>query len=135
VRPPGTTGRSASFALLSHLVERGDPALTPLETFAVMLADAYCMPNAESTINCCLVSRTISRGKMNAINRTSPSVDELVSRSSDIRRVVREAAGQTERARQVSPGIVSCMRDAGLFRMMQQAIYGGYEYGFEVLVR
>ena len=52
-----------------------------------------------------------------------------------MRRVVREAAEQTERARQVSPEIVSRMRDAGLFRIMQPAIYGGYEYGFEVLVR
>jgi hypothetical protein len=49
--------------------------------------------------------------------------------------MVREAAGQTERTRQVAPEIVSRMRDAGLFRIMQPAIYGGYEYGFEVLVR
>ena len=26
------------------------------------------------------------------------------------------------------------MRDAGLFRIMQPAIYGGYEYGFDALV-
>lgn len=105
-----------------------------------MLADAYrvrAYPEKYDYIgNCRFVSKTISRGKMNAIKRTTPpSVDELVRRSSDMRRVVREAAEQTERARQVSPEIVSRMRDAGLFRIMQPAIYGGYEYGFEVLVR
>jgi resorcinol 4-hydroxylase (FADH2) len=104
-----------------------------------MLADAYrirAYPKKYEYIgNRRFVSKTIFRGKMSAIKRTAPSVDELVRRSSDMRRVVREAAEQTERARQVPPEIVSRMRDAGLFRIMQPAIYGGYEYGFEVLVR
>jgi hypothetical protein len=26
------------------------------------------------------------------------------------------------------------VRDAGLFRIMQPAVYGGYEYGFDALV-
>ena len=65
----------------------------------------------------------------------TPSVDELVSRSSDISRYVRESATQVELTRQVSFEVISRIRQAGLFRTMQPAIYGGYEYGFDALLR
>ena len=35
----------------------------------------------------------------------------------------------------VSSEAIARMRDAGLFRVMQPAIYGGYEYGFDALIR
>jgi alkylation response protein AidB-like acyl-CoA dehydrogenase len=64
-----------------------------------------------------------------------PSIDDLVSRTDAIRALVRGEAEQTESNRQVSVEAVERMRQAGLFRIMQPAVYGGYEYGFDVLVR
>jgi alkylation response protein AidB-like acyl-CoA dehydrogenase len=64
-----------------------------------------------------------------------PSVDELVARAGEIRALVRGQAEQTEANRQVSTEAVTRMREAGLFRIMQPAIYGGYEYGFDALVQ
>jgi alkylation response protein AidB-like acyl-CoA dehydrogenase len=66
---------------------------------------------------------------------SAPSVDELVTRSLDISHFVREFAEQAELTRQVSPEAVSRIRRAGLFRILQPAIYGGYEYGFDALLR
>jgi alkylation response protein AidB-like acyl-CoA dehydrogenase len=63
-----------------------------------------------------------------------PSVGDLVARATDIRALVRDQAENTESHRQVSAEAVARMRDAGLFRVMQPAIYGGYEYGFDALV-
>jgi alkylation response protein AidB-like acyl-CoA dehydrogenase len=64
-----------------------------------------------------------------------PSVEELEDRSLNISRFVREYAEQAERTRQVSSEAISRMREAGIFRTMQPAIYGGYEYGFDALLR
>jgi alkylation response protein AidB-like acyl-CoA dehydrogenase len=64
-----------------------------------------------------------------------PSIDELVSRADAIRVLVRGEAEQTEANRQVSVEAVERMRRTGLFRIMQPAVYGGYEYGFDALVR
>jgi alkylation response protein AidB-like acyl-CoA dehydrogenase len=63
-----------------------------------------------------------------------PSIGELVSRATEIGKFVRGIAEQTETSRQVSADAIARMRDAGLFRIMQPAVYGGYEYGFEALV-
>src|ERR1700753_3850528 len=63
-----------------------------------------------------------------------PSIPELVSRAELIRPFVREQAEQTEINRKVSSEAIARMREAGLFRIMQPAIYGGYEYGFEALI-
>lgn len=63
-----------------------------------------------------------------------PSVDELLARASEISALVREQAERTETSRQVSAEAIARMREAGLFRIMQPAIYGGHEYGFDVLV-
>src|SRR6185503_14615029 len=52
-----------------------------------------------------------------------------------IRPLVRDLAEQTEASRQVSADAIARMREAGLFRIMQPAMYGGYEYGFDALVR
>jgi alkylation response protein AidB-like acyl-CoA dehydrogenase len=63
-----------------------------------------------------------------------PSIGELVSRATEIGAFARQAAEQTETNRRVSPLAIARMRDAGLFRIMQPAVYDGYEYGFEALV-
>jgi alkylation response protein AidB-like acyl-CoA dehydrogenase len=64
-----------------------------------------------------------------------PSTDDLVSRAEAIRALVRAQAEQAEANRTVSAEAVARIREAGLFRIMQPAAYGGYEYGFEALVR
>jgi alkylation response protein AidB-like acyl-CoA dehydrogenase len=64
-----------------------------------------------------------------------PSIDELVSRTADIAALLRERAERTESERVIPRDAIACMRDAGLFRTMQPALYGGYEYGFDALVR
>ena len=63
-----------------------------------------------------------------------PSIGELVARAAEIRALVRAQAEQTEVNRVVSAEAIECMRDAGLFKIMQPAVYGGYEYGFDALV-
>ena len=64
-----------------------------------------------------------------------PSIDELVTRATDVGALARDLAERTEAERQVSSEAVARMRNAGLFRIMQPAVYGGYEYGFNALIR
>jgi alkylation response protein AidB-like acyl-CoA dehydrogenase len=47
---------------------------------------------------------------------------------------VREQAERTEVDRQVSAEAIARIRAAGLFRIMQPAVYGGYEYSFDALI-
>ena len=56
-------------------------------------------------------------------------------RAADIATLVRSRAEQTESDRRVSSEVIDKFRDAGLFRLMQPALYGGYEYGFDALVQ
>jgi alkylation response protein AidB-like acyl-CoA dehydrogenase len=64
-----------------------------------------------------------------------PSVADLVSRAIEIAPFVRAHAEQTESNRQVPAEAMARLREAGLFRIMTPAIYGGYEYGFDALIR
>jgi alkylation response protein AidB-like acyl-CoA dehydrogenase len=64
-----------------------------------------------------------------------PGVDELLGRAREIAIVARERALQTESARRVSEDMIERMRQADLFRVLQPRAYGGFEYGFEVLVQ
>jgi alkylation response protein AidB-like acyl-CoA dehydrogenase len=64
-----------------------------------------------------------------------PSVADLVSRAAEIAPFVRAQAEQTEKNRQVPAEAMARLREAGLFRVMKPAIYGGYEYGFDALIR
>src|SRR5580698_7755258 len=64
-----------------------------------------------------------------------PSVAELVARATEIAPFVRAQAERTATNRQVSHEIMARLRDACLFRTMKPAVYGGYEYGFDALVR
>jgi alkylation response protein AidB-like acyl-CoA dehydrogenase len=64
-----------------------------------------------------------------------PSIADLVRRSIEIGGLVRDLAERTEAERQVPAEAVARMREAGLFRILQPARYGGYEYGYDALVR
>jgi alkylation response protein AidB-like acyl-CoA dehydrogenase len=68
--------------------------------------------------------------------RSSPSrpdVPELLTRASAIAEIVRERAQETEKNRRISEDVIARMREAELFRVLQPAAYGGFEYGFDVL--
>jgi alkylation response protein AidB-like acyl-CoA dehydrogenase len=64
-----------------------------------------------------------------------PTVADLLVRAEAIAALVRDRAARTEADRQVSSEVIKRMREAGFFRIMQPAVYGGYEYGFDVLIR
>jgi resorcinol 4-hydroxylase (FADH2) len=64
-----------------------------------------------------------------------PTIGDLVSRATAIGAFVREQAEQTEANRKVPAETIARMREAGLFRVMQPAVYGGYEYGFDALAQ
>jgi hypothetical protein len=69
------------------------------------------------------------------MNAPPSSVDELVKRASEIGLFARGLAGQVETDRRVSSETIARMRKAGLFQIMMPALNGGYEYGFDALVR
>jgi alkylation response protein AidB-like acyl-CoA dehydrogenase len=66
--------------------------------------------------------------------KARPSIGELVARAAAIGARLRECAEATEAGRHVPSDSIAQLRDAGLFRIMQPAVYGGYEYGFDALV-
>ncbi len=72
-------------------------------------------------------SRTTEEGK--------PSVAELLSRAQDIGRRARECARETELNRRVSADLIRDMREADLFRILQPARFGGFEYGYDTFVK
>jgi alkylation response protein AidB-like acyl-CoA dehydrogenase len=61
-----------------------------------------------------------------------PEVSELLHRAREIAASAREHALETEKARRVGEDMISRMRHADLFRVMQPQAYGGFEYGFDV---
>lgn len=63
-----------------------------------------------------------------------PGVDELMNRARAIGALARKHALETEHNRQVSAALVGKMREAELFRVMQPARFGGFEYGYDVFV-
>jgi alkylation response protein AidB-like acyl-CoA dehydrogenase len=75
---------------------------------------------------------TVQDAKVAAGSR--PQVGELIERARAIGVLARERALETEKQRHVSADLVGKMRDAQLFRVMQPARFGGFEYGYEVFV-
>ena len=64
-----------------------------------------------------------------------PTIEELVARATEVGTLARAHAERAEAERRVTPEVIARAREAGLFRTMQPAVYGGYEYGFDALVR
>ncbi|MDB5896782.1 MAG: Acyl-CoA dehydrogenase type 2 domain protein [Ramlibacter sp.] len=60
----------------------------------------------------------------------APGMGELRSAARDLVPLLRQRARQTEEDRRVSDEVTALFRQAGFFRLMQPARYGGYEYGF-----
>jgi alkylation response protein AidB-like acyl-CoA dehydrogenase len=64
----------------------------------------------------------------------APLLKSIVSAASDLVPILRERAQATEAARRVSSEIIQNFRQAGIFKLMQPARYGGYEYGFTAFI-
>lgn len=60
----------------------------------------------------------------------APSIDELIARARAIAATLAQRAWQTEADRRVSEEMTAQFREAGFFKLMQPARFGGYEYGF-----
>jgi resorcinol 4-hydroxylase (FADH2) len=60
----------------------------------------------------------------------APSLKSIVAAADGLVPLLRERAQSTEVARRVSVETMDCFREAGFFKLMQPARYGGYEYGF-----
>jgi resorcinol 4-hydroxylase (FADH2) len=69
-----------------------------------------------------------------ATSSVKPSMGELMDRARAIGALAREHALETEQNRQVSAALIGKMREAELFRIMQPARFGGFEYGYDVFV-
>jgi alkylation response protein AidB-like acyl-CoA dehydrogenase len=61
-----------------------------------------------------------------------PDRAELIARARAIADLVRERARETEAQRRISEDVIERLRRAELFRLMQPARFGGFEYGFDV---
>ena len=64
----------------------------------------------------------------------APKLDTLVGAASNLVPMLRETAQATETNRRVSEHTTDAFREAGIFRLMQPARYGGYEYGFTAFI-
>ncbi|MEO7404851.1 MAG: acyl-CoA dehydrogenase family protein [Burkholderiales bacterium] len=65
---------------------------------------------------------------------TRPDFTTLHARIQALVPTLRERAAQTERDRRVSTDVTQMLRDTELFRLMQPARFGGFEYGFSELM-
>lgn len=63
-----------------------------------------------------------------------PSIEQLNSAAREMLPYLREQAQATEQARRVPERTTAMFREAGFFKLMQPARYGGYEYGFTAFV-
>jgi len=66
------------------------------------------------------------------IRSARPSADELAARAAEVGKLARERAADAERDRCVAADVVAAARDAELFRILQPAAFGGFEYGYDV---
>src|SRR5262249_4982440 len=65
----------------------------------------------------------------------APELSTLVARAKEIAEgFLKPHAQRTEEARRVSDEATALFREAGFFRLMQPAQFGGYEFGFSAFV-
>src|SRR4051812_22366349 len=65
---------------------------------------------------------------------SAPSIEQIVACASELLPVLRARAQRTEQDRRVSEETTRAFHDAGFFKLMQAARYGGYEYGFTAFI-
>jgi alkylation response protein AidB-like acyl-CoA dehydrogenase len=66
--------------------------------------------------------------------KDSPELRKIVASASELVPLLRERAPATEEARRVSDATTEAFHQAGFFKLMQPARYGGYEYGFTAFI-
>ena len=64
----------------------------------------------------------------------APPLRQIVASASELVPMLRERAQSTEQARRVSDATTEAFHQAGFFKLMQPARYGGYEYGFTAFI-
>jgi len=64
----------------------------------------------------------------------APDLAKIVACASELVPLLRERAQATEEARRVSDATTEAFHQAGFFKLMQPARYGGYEYGFTAFI-
>ena len=60
---------------------------------------------------------------------TRPQFAEILDRVRELRPQIESRALATEKAKRIPAETIGALRDAGVFRLMQPARFGGYEYG------
>src|SRR5262245_36790655 len=61
--------------------------------------------------------------------------EALIERAAALGRTFQNRASETERQRQVPEQSIRELTEAGLFRIVQPARFGGYEYDWNVLIK
>ena len=64
----------------------------------------------------------------------APELRKIVASASELVPMLRERAQATEQDRRVSDDTTQAFHDAGFFKLMQPARFGGYEYGFTAFI-
>ncbi|HSW05898.1 acyl-CoA dehydrogenase family protein [Aquabacterium sp.] len=64
----------------------------------------------------------------------APELSKILASASELVPMLRERAQATEEARRVSEATTQAFHQAGFFKLMQPARYGGYEYGFTAFI-
>lgn len=76
----------------------------------------------------------LAQSPLTSSQSSRPAAAELLRRAQAIAPSLRTAAEATERNRRVSAETTQMLRDADLYRLMQPARFGGFEYGFSELI-
>ena len=63
------------------------------------------------------------------------SREDLVERARALIPMLRAEADAAERRRAIAPEIITALREAGIFRILQPERFGGFEYDFGMVVR
>jgi len=64
----------------------------------------------------------------------APALAQILASASELAPLLREHAQATEQARRVTEATSEAFHQAGFFKLMQPARYGGYEYGFTAFI-
>src|SRR5688572_30648863 len=64
----------------------------------------------------------------------APDLEKILASASELLPLLRERAVATETERRVSEATSRAFHEAGFFKLMQPARYGGYEYGFTAFI-
>ncbi|MBL0419645.1 acyl-CoA dehydrogenase family protein [Ramlibacter sp. AW1] len=87
------------------------------------------MPQAPSSTLMNSSALPVAPGRQSPVS-SAPPLETILANARELVPVLRARAPATERERRVSEETTRAFREAGFFRLMQPARYGGYEYGF-----